>query len=417
MIKKFRRKIFVLLFLIYFIIALLFVIILNFSYVRNNRESISKMLNMKFQMGYLSDDGTKMKEIKKYLSEKKIEKPKKESSISKFDVVSNSCLVVKDSDKKFYVADVPLKNKISDKELLKIAKNILKTGKKSGNHKNYQFEITVSEDNLLIGFADITTVMMRERKYICISIALLLIGGGVLFLPIQKIAQRMVEPLEEAMRLQNEFVMFAGHELKTPVTVMKASLKMLKKSGVENKYLNYVEEENEKMRKLIVELLDYSKLEHQQKETQPERINLTECIEGTTLEFEVMAFEKGLQFEDDIDEDIYIIGNNDKLQRMTEALLENAVKYTKENCKIGVLLKRRGKKAKLSIGNQGKEIPEEERKKIFEKFYQPSKAEGNHYGLGLAIAQMIARQHHAEIKVIYKEGWNYFYIEFPVSDN
>ena len=85
------------------------------------------MLNMKFQMRYLSDDGTKIKEIKNYLSEKKIEKPKKENSISKFDVESNSYLVVKDSDKKFYVADVPLKNKISDNELLKIAKSIFTT--------------------------------------------------------------------------------------------------------------------------------------------------------------------------------------------------------------------------------------------------------------------------------------------------
>ena len=57
---------------------------------------------------------------------------------------------------------------------------------------------------------------------------------------------------------------FAGHELKTPVTVMKASLDMLEREGVHSKYLDYAAEENEKMRKLVIELLDYSKMEYQE---------------------------------------------------------------------------------------------------------------------------------------------------------
>ena len=61
--------------------------------------------------------------------------------------------------------------------------------------------------------------------------------------------------------------MFAGHELKTPVTVMKASLDMLEREGVHSKYLDYAVEENEKMRKLVIELLDYSKMEYQEEKS------------------------------------------------------------------------------------------------------------------------------------------------------
>lgn len=124
---------------------------------------------------------------------------------------------------------------------------------------------------VLIGFADITSVKKKEQRYAWITVLIALAGCGIWIYPAWKIAGRMVAPLEEAIRLQEEFVMFAGHELKTPVTVMKASLDMMRKEGVRSKYLDYVEEENEKMKKLVIDLLDYSKLEYRKRDMQTEK--------------------------------------------------------------------------------------------------------------------------------------------------
>lgn len=417
MILKFKRKIAGLLLLLYIIVAMLILFILNFSYAQNQKESISRILNMKFQMTILQKENVQ-KEIQdvKSAQEKteKSETPKRQNDQQILDsYINKSYLVVKDSDGKFYAANVLPDSNMSEAKLLKIAKNILETGGKSGNYKNYQYEITVGGDELLIGFADVTAVKKREQKYLLITMLIALAGCGIWAYPAWKVAGHMVAPMEEAIRLQSEFVMFAGHELKTPVTVMKASLDMLRKDGVCSKYLDYVEEENEKMKKLIIELLDYSKLDLQKKDIQMERVNASECLESTALEFEVIAFEKGVQLSEEIEDNIIIIGNAEKLQRMTETLIENAVRHTKEEKEIRVSLKREEKKVRLSIANQGKEIPENERIRIFEKFYQSSDSEANHYGLGLAIAQMIAGQHHTEIQVICKDGWNQFEIEFP----
>ena len=115
---------------------------------------------------------------------------------------------------------------------------------------------------------------------------------GVLWIYLAwKITGKIIAPLEEADRLQKEFVLFAGHELKTPVTVMKASLDMLEREGIHSKYLDYAAEENEKMRKLVIELLDYSKMEYQEEKSFRESVNFSQCIEGISLEFEAMAFE------------------------------------------------------------------------------------------------------------------------------
>ena len=68
----------------------------------------------------------------------------------------------------------------------------------------------------------------------------------------------------------------------------------------------------------------------------------------------------------------------------------------------------------LSVENQGISIPGEERSRIFEKFYQSSNSEDGHYGLGLAIAQSIAGQHHSEITVLSENGWNCFQVSFSL---
>ena len=99
---------------------------------------------------------------------------------------------------------------------------------------------------------------------------------------------------------------------------------------------------------------------------------------------------------------------------MAETLLENAIRHTEAGKEAKIVLKKEVNQALLSVGNQGRTIPEEERGRIFEKFYHVSTSEEDHYGLGLAIAQSIAMKHHTEITVISDNDWNCFTIAFPL---
>ena len=254
----------------------------------------------------------------------------------------------------------------------------------------------------------------EEQEYFIFSLLAAFVLGILWIYPAWKITGKIIAPLEEAIRLQKEFVMFAGHELKTPVTVMKASLDMLEREGIHSKYLDYAVEENEKMRKLVIELLDYSKMEYQEEKSLWESVDFSQCIEGISLEFEAMAFEKEVILTTDIEQNLVIAGNKEMLERMTETLLENAIRHTETGKEVKVVLKKDEKKVRFSVENQGKTIPEEERRRIFEKFYHVSSTEEEHYGLGLAIAQSIAVKHHTEITVISENGWNCFVTDFPL---
>ena len=414
--KQFKKKIMGLLLFIYMIVAVFILALLNFSYVQNDKNSISRILNMKFQIA--SEQNEKGQEDVPEEQERRNSTPgeKDTTSEQKEDsYVKKSYLAAKAKDGTLYVKNMLPDADFSEKKVVETAEKILETEKTSGSYENYQFEISVHEGELLIAFSDVTSLKLEEQRYFAFSLLAAIILGMAWIYPAWKIAGKIVAPLEEANRLQKEFVLFAGHELKTPVTVMKASLDMLEKEGFRSKYLDYAAEENEKMRKLVMELLDYSKMEWQEETGSGEIVDLSQCIEGISLEFEAVAFEKGVILETDIQENLFTDGNGEMLGRMTETLLENAIRHTESGKEIKIILKKEEKKILLSVGNQGSIIPEEERKRIFEKFYHASGSEEGHYGLGLAIAQSIAIKHHTEITVISENGWNCFITAFPLS--
>ena len=412
--KQFKKKIMGLLLLIYMIAAVFILALLNFSYVQNNKNSISRILNMKFQIasGQSENRQEEVPKEQERISSARSEKatvtePKEDSYVKK------SYLVAKAEDGTLYVKNMLPDTGVSEEEIVETAEKFLETKKTSGSYENYQFEISVHEGELLIAFADITSLKMEEQKYFIFSVLAAFVLGILWVYPAWKITEKMIAPLEEAIRLQKEFVMFAGHELKTPVTVMKASLDMLEREGTHSKYLDYAVEENEKMRKLVIELLDYSKMEYQEEKCFRESVNFSQCIEEISLEFEAMAFEKEVILTTDIQQNLVIAGNKEMLERMAETLLENAIRHTETGKEVKVVLKKDEKKVRFSVENQGKTIPEEERRRIFEKFYHVSSPKEGHYGLGLAIAQSIAVKHHTEITVISENGWNCFITDFP----
>ena len=408
--KQFKKKIMGLLLLIYMIAAVFFLALLNFSYVQNNKNSISRTLNMKFQISSSQSENKKEEVLKE---QERISSVRNENATEEDSYVKKSYLVAKAEDGTLYVKNMLPDTGFSEEEIIETAEKLLKTEKTSGSYENYQFEISVHEGELLIAFADITSLKKEEQKYFIFSLLAAFVLGVVWIYPAWKLTGKMIAPLEEAIRLQKEFVLFAGHELKTPVTVMKASLDMLEIEGVHSKYLDYAEEENEKMRKLVIELLDYSKMEYQAEKSFREKVNFSQCIEGISLEFEAMAFEKEVILTTDIQQNLVIAGNKEMLERMAETLLENAIRHTEAGKEVKIVLKKDEKKVRLSVENQGEFIPEEERRRLFEKFYHVSRPEEGHYGLGLAIAQSIAAKHHTEITVISENGWNSFITNFP----
>ncbi len=304
----------------------------------------------------------------------------------------------------------------SDEKLESLAKAILKNGKQIGEEKNLAFYTLDKGGYFLVTFMDNTVVnesAMTLFRYTLIfgGVAMILFFFLSVFL-----AKKIVAPLEESYRKQKQFISDAGHELKTPVSVVSANAELLAREIGENRWLANIQYENERMGTLVTQLLDLARTENV---TPPmEQLDFSRLVAGEALPFESVAFEKGLTLQSSITPNISLSGNSAQLKQLISILLDNAIRHSSGQGEVSLKLTRDHGAAILSVINRGDEIPAQQREQLFERFYRADPArngESNHYGLGLSIAKAIVLAHHGHIHVSCYEGLVEFSVSFPVA--
>lgn len=304
----------------------------------------------------------------------------------------------------------------TNEELEQLAQQIISGSKESGKKGNLLFYRANKESYHLVVFMDNTVVhenALTLYRYTLIfgSVALVLF-----FFVSVLLAGKIVDPLEESYRKQKQFISDAGHELKTPVSVVSANAELLSREIGQNPWLQNIQYENQRMGVLVGQLLDLARTESASVQT--ERLDFSHLISGEVLPFESVAFEKGLTLQTDIASGISVPGNGSQLKQLVSILLDNAIRHNKPAGQVQVRLAKKHCLAELTVINNGDEIPEQQRQRIFERFYRMDSARNsdtNHYGLGLAIAKAIVNAHHGHIEVRCYEGLVEFRITLPLA--
>ena len=301
-------------------------------------------------------------------------------------------------------------------DLAQMAKDIIKDGKSTGTKDNLTFLKTDKNGYVLVVFMDNTVVNESARSLFRYT----LIFGGValvlfFFLSVF-LARKIVAPLEESYQKQRQFISDAGHELKTPVSVVSANAELLSRELGDNQWLQNIQYENERMGLLVGQLLDLARTENIT--PQMEHIDFSRLVAGETLPFESVAFEKGLTLNTGITSGIAVEGNGAQLKQLVSILLDNAIRHSKPDGEVRLTLTKDHGIAEISVINKGDEIPAEYRERIFERFYRMDTArngEDKHYGLGLAIAKAIVDAHHGHIEVHCYNGLVEFRASIPTA--
>lgn len=299
-------------------------------------------------------------------------------------------------------------------DLEKLARSIISGDKSKGAKNNLAFYKTDKGGYTLVAFMDNTVInesAMTLFRYTLIfgGVALVLFFFLSMFL-----ARKIVSPLEEGYKKQKQFISDAGHELKTPVSVVSANAELLAREIGDNAWLKNIQYENERMGVLIGQLLQLARTENVT--PQMEYIDFSRLVAGEALPFESVAFEKGLTLSTNIADNIGAEGNSTQLKQVVSILLDNAIRHSKGRGEVCLSLIKEHGFARLSVVNVGDEIPVLEREKIFERFYRVDtvrNGEDKHYGLGLAIAKAIVEAHKGHIEVACYNGLVEFTLKIP----
>lgn len=209
----------------------------------------------------------------------------------------------------------------------------------------------------------------------------------------------MAESLEKIEENRRQFISNVSHEIRSPLTSIKGFIGGILDGVIpkekEKYYLSLAYDETQRLARLVNDLLDLSAIEAGQLKLRIEEVNINEIIRVTVIKFEQKIKEKKLDVDVCLQEDnLYVVGDKDRLIQVVTNLIDNSIKYTNEGGKIEIKTKLKGDKVYVSIYNSGALISDEDIKYIWSRFYKADKARSSKIstGLGLSIVRSILTQ-------------------------
>lgn len=225
-----------------------------------------------------------------------------------------------------------------------------------------------------------------------------------------------------AEQRKNDLIMYLAHDLKTPLASVVGYLNLLRDENqisgeLREKYLAVALDKAERLEDLINEFFEISKYNLSAITLQYSKINLGRLLETLIYEFQPMLKEKNLTCALSTSENIMIVCDANKLQRVFDNLLRNAVSYCFQGTEIQISTEQRENGVLIRISNEGATIPREQLERIFEQFYRldsSRSASTGGAGLGLAIAKEIVELHGGEITADSRDGITSFAVSLPL---
>lgn len=279
--------------------------------------------------------------------------------------------------------------------------------KTKGYISNYRFGKFDTDDGIMIIGVDCSKNMQTINMLTLITLVTILFCIVIVLMLLLVFSGRVLRPFEENRDKQRRFITDAGHELKTPIAIIRSNTEVMEMIDGENKWLANIKQQTDRMGKLVKDLIELSKMDEQTlSEKEKQRIILSEIVFNSVESFCVPAEAKGIALTADIAPNVAVMGDFEDIVRVTGILLDNAVKYTDDRKKIDVTLSAKSKKVYLRVSNTCKGLDPGSVGKFFDRFYRSDESRNSNtggYGIGLSMAQMIMQNHKGRLSVSYSD--------------
>ncbi|MDE5984905.1 MAG: HAMP domain-containing histidine kinase, partial [Eubacterium sp.] len=276
---------------------------------------------------------------------------------------------------------------VSEKDAEEIFIKITEKNSNEGKIQNFRYKSTVNmHDNTKIYLFIDTT--MQTNNVLRVLILSALIGFAcwiAMLILIILLSKKAIRPVAENIERQKQFVTDAGHEIKTPLAIILSNTEAMELYNGESKWSKNIKEQANRLNGLMQNLLTLAKSDEKSIADIKETVSVSEITEKVTNMFTENAELKNICIEKNIEQDITFLINKELFSRLISILMDNAVKYSKENEKIEVLLNRNEKHIHLEISNTCEDLPQCPANRLFDRFYRADSArtqKNGGYGIG-----------------------------------
>ena len=230
--------------------------------------------------------------------------------------------------------------------------------------------------------------------------------------------------LRQMDSMRRDFISNLSHELRTPVSVIKANSETLLDGALENKkdakiFSKAILHNADRLSEMVTSLIDLSRIEYGELKFVIEKIVLNEIVESVVLAFKNKAKRKNIQVVFERQSDVTVNSDAKAIERVLNNLLDNAFKYSPENSIIQITLRKQGEAIRLAVIDQGEGVAEEDQDLVFKRFFRTASARANTQqgsGLGLAIVKNLVYNLQGEVGVESRpEGGSEFWFTIPIK--
>ncbi len=282
------------------------------------------------------------------------------------------------------------------------------SGKTSGFLDDYRFLVQNESGGIRVIFLDCGRSLSSFRTTLLASVSLAVLGlAAVLFL-LLILSRRIVRPMAESYEKQRQFITDAGHELKTPMTIISADADLAEMECGENQWLTDIRRQAQRLTALTNDLIYLSRMEEEQPKLQYIDFPISDVVEEMAQSFAAPARSQDKELQVQVQPMLSFKGDEKGIRQLASILLDNALKYSPPGGQLALRLEKQGRNLLLTVSNTCAQPMEQDKlPHLFDRFYrtdQSRNSQSGGYGLGLSIARSIVSAHKGKIRAESHDG-------------
>lgn len=290
---------------------------------------------------------------------------------------------------------------ITDDDIAEYISVALKHGEGYGYYSDYKYRVILQDNReYMVVFLDCYQEIHAIRVLALCSFAAMVICIGLVYILVVIFSKRAIDPVVQSQKQQKQFITDASHELKTPITVIATSLKVLEMEVGQQKWIDKARSQTEKLRELVNSLVTLSRMDEEDSPLKFEHFSISDALQETVDSFADYAESNGHALKVTITPDLDFYGDEYAIRQLASILLDNAVKYAAAGSDITFSLVKNKKHILLKTSNVCQDLDEDALRHLFDRFYRPDQSRSHEtggFGIGLSIARSIAEGHKGTI--------------------
>ena len=294
------------------------------------------------------------------------------------------------------------------------AKKILAEKKECGYISTYRYMRSETDNGYICVFIDANRELESFHSFLLASLIISALGILAVLLLVILLSETALKPIIESYEKQKRFITDAGHEMKTPLTVISANAEIIELENGESQWISGIKSQVAKLASLTEKLVILSKMEEGAK-LEMNGFSLSEALFDTCNQYESISMSRGVRFNLSIGENITMVGNEGEIRRCVSLLLDNAFRYVDEGGEVEVRAQRFAGGVEIGISNTTEGVDKGSLDRWFDRFYRTDLSRNSATGgsgIGLSVVKAIVLAHGGAVKAFSPDGVK---VEFTIT--